>query len=171
MPIDDLSGSPARDDHSECCKVIASYGPAVDWIDSKTLLRIFWPGAILDFGQGFFTGPVEHYVDTVIECIERSYIRRMHNAGLPQVIVRGDRAWAENAATNQTLSRDPSGTLTLSTFTARYFWRLERRSECWRISAMKFLLISVQQAPYDRDTEIPGLNLAERLDARDEFFV
>jgi hypothetical protein len=35
---------------------------------------------------------------------------------------------------------------------------------------MLFLLVSAQHAPYDRDGEFPGLNLAEELDIRSKFF-
>jgi hypothetical protein len=157
-------------DHWACRDLIASYAPAVDWIDSASLLRIFWPRAAVDLGPGFFKGPVERYVETVIEQIETSFLRRMHNPGYVQTRVIGDRAEAEHAAVNQTLVREPSGAYTLSTYTGRYLWKLERRAGRWGISSMLFLLVSAQHAPYDRDGEFPGLNLAEELDIRSKFF-
>ena len=45
-------------DHWACRDLIASYAPAVDWIDSASLLQIFWPGATVDMGPGFFKGSV-----------------------------------------------------------------------------------------------------------------
>jgi hypothetical protein len=172
MPNDtDSPGAPfALEDRSDCRDLIASYAPAVDWIDASTLLRIFWPAATVDLGPGFYKGPVEGYVETVIEQIEAAFLRRMHNPGFPQVNVNGDRAEAEHAAVNQTLSRDASGAITLSTYTGRYLWKLERRIGRWGISSMMFLLVSAQHTPYDPGGEFPGLNLAEKLDIRTKFF-
>ena len=157
-------------DHCACRDLIASYAPAVDWIDSASLLRIFWPGATVDLGPGFFRGPVERYVETVIEQIESSFLRRMHNPGYPQTKVNGDQAEAEHAAVNQIVVREPSGAYTLSTYTGRYLWKLERRAGRWGIVSMQFLLVSAQRANYDTAGEYAGLNLAENLALRSAFF-
>lgn len=159
----------ALKDQAECRELIASYGPAVDWIDSPKLLEIFWPRATVDLGPGFFIGPVEDYVKTVIEQVERSFLRRMHNPGAIHTRIRGDNAEAENAAVNQTLVKNAEG-LRLSTFTGRYLWQLERRDGCWRIASMRFFLISAAHEPYDLSGEYPGLNLFEDVSARTEFF-
>jgi hypothetical protein len=159
----------ALKDQAECRELIASYGPAVDWIDSAKLLEIFWPGATVDLGPGFFTGPVEDYVAIVIEKIETTFLRRMHNPGAVHIRIRDDKAEAENAAVNQTLVEN-SDALLLSTFTGRYLWKIERRFGRWGIASMKFLLISAQHTRYDKAGEYRGLNLAEDLALRTDFF-
>jgi hypothetical protein len=157
------------DDRTDCRELIAAYGPAVDWIDGPTLREIFWPAATVDLGPGFFRGPVEVYVATVIDEIETTFLRRMHNPGSVHVRMRGDSAEAENAAVNQTLA-EVDGVLTLSTYTGRYLWKLERRNGRWGVTAMQFLLVSAQHARYDRSGEYPGLNVAEDLALRASFF-
>jgi hypothetical protein len=169
MDNDESAEMPMIRDHWACRDLIASYAPAVDWIDSASLLRIFWPGATVDLGPGFFKGPVEDYVATVIEKIETTFLRRMHNPGSVHVRLRGDLGEAENAAVNQTLV-EVDGVLTLSTYTGRYLWKLERREGGWGISSMQFLLVSAQHAKYDTAGEYPGLNLAENLAMRSAFF-
>lgn len=157
-------------DEAECRRIVSKYAPAVDWMDSKTLLDIFWPGATVDLGPGFFQGPVERYVATVIEQVEASYLRRMHMPGNIRLSVSGNTAEAENAGVNQVLNLDEAGAATHSLYTGRYLWKLERRGERWGICSMLFLYNSGLHTPYDRISEIAGLNFADGMSTRSPLF-
>lgn len=156
-------------DEAACRKVLARYGPALDWRDPDALASTVWPDAVVDYG--FFKGTGEEYVRVFIE-IERAAMRPFHMLVCERIAVKGSRADAESLGIALTIETAADGTVTARQYWGRYLDQLEKRGKEWRISRRTYVVHGV----FDVATPAPGslsfgdIHVATDLNVRDPMY-
>lgn len=136
-------------DEAACRRVLARYGPALDWRDPAALASTVWPDAIVDYG--FFRGTGEEYVRAFLE-IERAAVRPFHMLVCEHVAVEGSHAHAESFGIALTIETAATDGATARQYWGRYLDELEKREKQWRISKRTYLVHGV----FDVATPSPG---------------
>lgn len=131
------------EDERAIARVLADYSLALDWLDEKTLDRVFWNDAEIDYG--FFKGTGEEFKPILMD-VERSMGRRWHFTSQLRTDIVGNEARATgynlSLAVAAVDSRDSDG---LTGFFGFYNDRLSKRDGRWAISARKHLLVAGTQ--------------------------
>jgi len=136
-------------DEAACRRVLARYGPALDWRDPTALASTVWPDAIVDYG--FFCGTGGEYVRAFLE-IERAAVRPFHMLVCDHLVVKGSHARAESLGIALTIETAADGVVTARQYWGRYLDELEKRERQWRISKRTYLVHGV----FDVSTPSPG---------------
>ncbi|RVQ65711.1 nuclear transport factor 2 family protein [Croceicoccus ponticola] len=128
------------EDERAIAKVLADYSLALDWLDEKTLDRVFWDDADIDYG--FFKGTGAEF-KPILMAFESGLGRRWHFTSQLRTEIAGNEARATgynlSLAIAAVESGDPGG---LSGFFGFYNDRLSKRDGRWAISARKHILVA-----------------------------
>lgn len=144
-------------DEAAVRSVVTRYNSAVDWMNWSLLEALFWPDAIIDFGD-VFRGDLAAFMPFVIE-LEEGYTRRMHMFGATRIELYGDSAEAE--APSVTHVRKTDGQARSDDFIwGRYLFKLAKRNGEWRFSRFYYMLNMFQHYESSERDDGP-MNMAD----------
>ena len=149
-------------DEAACRRVLARYGPALDWRDPEALAGTIWPDAQVDYG--FFQGTGDQYVALLMD-IERAAQRPFHMLVCEHIAVRGRTAEAESIGIAITIETAPDGRVMARQYWGRYLDQLQKRGEEWRIQRRTYLAHGVFDVatPDPGSFNLGGINMASDL--------
>jgi SnoaL-like domain len=155
----DREGAPSPpEDWNALRNLVMNYCRGIDRRDMGLLQSIFHPDAQLDFGAGYFVGPLDTWLANVPSALEQFAATQHH---VTNSLFRS----AETTAVGETyliayhVLRSPGAGLYVAG--ARYLDRFERRQNEWRI--IHRTAVQDWQSP---DGKLEGLNLG-KLDRSD----
>ena len=122
---------------------LCRYARGIDRCDVETLLDVFWPGAIADFGQG--PGDAADWARATVGALA-GMLRTQHMLGNMIIDVAGDRAEAETYCRAFHEIEGPEGRIAM-VVGGRYLDVLEKRGGEWRIASRRYVMDWNSNAP------------------------
>ncbi len=112
------------------------YARGIDRCDLATLLAVWWPGAIVDYGQG--PGDAETWSRAIIGMLH-TMLRTQHMLSNIIIEIDGDRASAETYCHAYHELEQGEGRIEMIVG-GRYLDVLERREGVWRIATRRYVM-------------------------------
>lgn len=119
---------------------LCRYARGIDRCDLATLLDVFWPDAVADFGQG--PVPASDWAQAMIPALA-GMLRTQHLLGNMIIDIAGDRAEAETYCRAWHETADGM----VMEVGGRYLDTLEQRGGEWRIASRRYVMDWNTNAP------------------------
>jgi hypothetical protein len=124
--------------------VLAKHSRGIDRLDEVCLKSAYWPDAEVAYGT--FNGKAHDFAEGVVPAL-RAYHKTQHTVSNIAISLRGSDARVETYVTAYHYMKPESGADSEMTFLGRYFDRMEKRDDTWKIAHRRVVMDWNQNDP------------------------